>query len=76
MNRAPDIQDVVDTTDWIPMQLQPGDKLQKDCERLQVFATEAEMPLLQSVYEADNYAMLDLAQLELMRTLEVRAHGS
>lgn len=73
--REPDTQDVVDTTDWIPMGLQPAGKLQDDCKRLEAFALPGEIPQLQSVYDAGSYAELDIDQLLLMRELEVRARG-
>lgn len=72
MNRDPDTVAVVDTTDWPPMTLQPGDILQTDCKRLEAFATEGEMPRLQAIYDASSYADLTLDQLVLMRDLQVR----
>lgn len=71
----PDIQDVVDTTDWPPMHLQPVGKLQDDCKRLEQFALPGEVPQLQTIYDAGSYAELDIDQFLLMRELEVRARG-
>lgn len=75
MNRDPDIQPLVDTTGWIPMQLQPANQLQLDAQRLEPFAHEPEMATLQGVYDKVSYADLTLDELKLMRELEVRSHG-
>jgi hypothetical protein len=75
VNQDPDIQPVVDTTGWPPMQLERPGRLQTDCKRLEPFATESEMAPLQAIFEQDSYAMLDLEQRLLLNELEGRAGG-
>lgn len=73
MNRDPDTLPVMDMSDRPPMALERPGRLQADCQRLEVFATEGEMPRLQAIYDVDSYALLDLDQRLLMNELEGRA---
>lgn len=66
---------VVDTTGWIPMQLQRAGFLQDRCKQLEPFLKDGELAKLQAIYELWSYADMSLDQLLFMRELELRARG-